>query len=73
MDRIKDSGSFGRGSNPLGSTKKKGSDFSEPFFFIANAIAIALAAEETLLKQVLVTWSRQEVGLVRSGASQFAA
>ena len=34
MDRIKDSGSFGRGSNPLGGTKPKRSDSaSQSAFF----------------------------------------
>ena len=34
MDRIKDSGSFGRGSNPLGGTGQRHSTSERLFFFV---------------------------------------
>ena len=34
MDRIKDSGSFGRGSNPLGGTGQRLSTSERLFFFV---------------------------------------
>ena len=37
MDRIKDSGSFGRGSNPLGGTGQRHSTSERLFFYIIRA------------------------------------
>ena len=44
MDRIKDSGSFGRGSNPLGGTGQRHST-SERLFFLLSALRLVFLAQ----------------------------
>lgn len=48
MDRIKDSGSFGRGSNPLGGTGQRHST-SERLFFLLSVLGLYLVMDQRVI------------------------